>query len=427
MRLSKLPAMPRLLLTNRVFTKNTLVLFAISTVGNILGYIYLIFVGRALEPQSFGTFGALYGIFYIFCLLGDSLRISIAHQITSLTVQIGALAALRVILAPLVKFLAMGLIIIFALAISSKPIASFFQMETAGPILVLTATLISALFLSILLGVCQGLQKYLKLAVLGYLAPQSLKLIFVLLFVWLGWGLTGAIGSLLVSNIITIISGLLLLRLAVPSFQNDTGVRVSLRSLTSAFLLIGIVISLPTSGDVMLVTHYFTPHEAGIYNAVATMGKVILFLPVAISLVMLPQVSQQHAAGNGTIEVLVRSLVYVIIISGLAVLLYWLLPDFIIGVFLGEQYSAAAAYLGWYGTAMLLFAANYLLVQYYLAVSNRPAVLTAVFITLSQVVAIVLAHSSTWYIIIILLMGNLILLILNIIPLLKSKEKQGLH
>jgi len=47
----------------------------------------------------------------------------------------------------------------------------------------------------------------------------------------------------------------------------------------------------------MLVTHFFSAGQAGIYNAAATLGKVVIFLPMAVSFVMLPKVAKNHALG----------------------------------------------------------------------------------------------------------------------------------
>lgn len=390
-------------------------LFAAGTTGNVFGYLYLIFAGRALTPELFAGFGALYGIFYIFCLAGDALRITIATNVAALKGKFGESAAMRSTGKAVTKIGVMGLLLVLGLMASSEVVASFFHIKTSVPIIVLGAVLCSAILLFVLLGLLQGLQLFRRLALSGYLLPHAFKLVFGVLFVWLGWGLVGIIGALLASNLIAIIVGVVpLVRLAGKATESNNYLETGLASIALPVMLLGITIAVPTSVDVMLVTHFFSSKSAGIYNAVATFGKVVLFLPIAVSLVMLPKVSENHAAGQDTIRILKLSSMFVLFSSGFVVVLYWVIPRPIIDLFFGKEYMEAAPLMGWYGIAMLLFAINYLFAQYYLAISKKAGVLTAIVITLAEVVAIIVLHRSLLQVAIVLVFGNLCLMLLNL-------------
>ena len=125
------------------------------------------------------------------------------------------------------------------------------------------------------------------------------------------------------------------------------------------------------------------------------------------------------------IMVLLWSLNITILLSGIALLFYWLLPGAVVHIFFGQQYATAATYTGWYGTAMLLFAVNYLFVQYYLAVASRSGITAAVVVTIIEVVAIIVWHQSLWQVIIILLAGNLLLMLTNVILLFVKRLNRG--
>jgi O-antigen/teichoic acid export membrane protein len=181
--------------------------------------------------------------------------------------------------------------------------------------------------------------------------------------------------------------------------------------------LIGVVISIPTSVDVMLVTHFFNAYDAGLYNAATTMGKIVLFSPIAVSLVMLPLVSEKHSQGKRTANIMKLSLGVSVIISCIIVLLYWIWGDFLIRLFFGSQYLAARFIIIWYGIAMILFAANYLFAQYNLALSEYKWLIIALVVTLFEVAAIVIIHRSLLQVIIILVLGNLLLLAFNFFAL----------
>ena len=303
--------------------------------------------------------------------------------------------------------------------VNSGHIAAFFHLSNTGPVLVLGLSLIPTFFLFIILGILQGLQLFGWLASTGYLIPQVVKLLLGILFVYVGWGLDGIIAALFASNLIAIVVGIFPLNKKLGPARKNTGHNdsSSFLNLVIPLALIGVVISIPTSVDVMLVTHFFNAYDAGLYNAATTMGKIVLFSPIAVSLVMLPLVSEKHSQGKRTANIMKLSLGVSVIISCIIVLLYWIWGDFLIRLFFGSQYLAARFIIIWYGIAMILFAANYLFAQYNLALSEYKWLIIALVVTLFEVAAIVIIHRSLLQVIIILVLGNLLLLAFNFFAL----------
>jgi len=412
----------------RWFALQTTKLFIASALGGLLGYVYLLLAGRALGAESYGAFGSLFGIFYVFSLVGDALRIAIANQVASLAAREGDSAAIGVVLKSAAKLVLVGLLIVILLMANSAAVASFFHMSSTGPVLVLGGALLTTLLLFVLLGIIQGLQLFGWLALAGYLLPHGLKLAFGALALWMGWKLVGLVGALLASNAIAIGIALLpLSRLATAAMRRSPSApSVHFGRLAAPALMIGIVICVPTSVDVMLVTHFFDSESAGLYNAAATMGKVVLFLPIAVSLVMLPRVSERHGLGGETRSLLRLGLTCVAAISGAITIAYWILPEGLVRLLFGQEYLLAAPLIGWYGIAMTLFAINYLFAQYDLATSNTRGLMMAIGITLIQVIVIATVHSSLLQIIRVLLLGNLVLAALNLISAARRRA-EGVH
>jgi O-antigen/teichoic acid export membrane protein len=409
----------RSFLKERGAAQQTFILIVASTIGNIFSYLYLLFASRSMGTESYGKFGSLFGIFYIFSLMGDALRITIASRVASLKGTTGNANSVKSVLKPLTILLVIGLLIILAIMVNSGHIAAFFHLSNTGPVLVLGLSLIPTFFLFIILGILQGLQLFGWLASTGYLIPQVVKLLLGILFVYVGWGLDGIIAALFASNLIAIVVGIFPLIKKLGPARKDTGHNdsSSFLNLVIPLALIGVVISIPTSVDVMLVTHFFNAYDAGLYNAATTMGKIVLFSPIAVSLVMLPLVSEKHSQGKRTANIMKLSLGVSVIISCIIVLLYWIWGDFLIRLFFGSQYLAARFIIIWYGIAMILFAANYLFAQYNLALSEYKWLIIALVVTLFEVAAIVIIHRSLLQVIIILVLGNLLLLAFNFFAL----------
>jgi O-antigen/teichoic acid export membrane protein len=294
--------------------------------------------------------------------------------------------------------------------IASYPVASFFHLSFVGPVITLGFSVSVVLMLDTVLGLMQGLQKFRNLGITGYLVSQGLKLLLGVVFIWAGWGLHGAVGALLASTAIGVMVGLVLVRKQLASgTHSQAWSNPKLGPLLAPALILAVFMSIPSSVDVMLVTHLFGGEEAGLYNAVATLGKVVFFLPMAVSLVLLPKATENHTLGLSSRNILFQGLLYTFILSGAVTLAYWLLPDFIIGLFFGSVYLEASGLLAWYGTAMFIFSLNFVLIHYSLAIRNLRLMLLADSITLAEVVAIILMCHSLSQVIWVLLFGNLLI------------------
>src|SRR4030042_1979105 len=398
----------RLVLVRDSLISQTGFLFIATLIGYVFGYLYLVLMGRALSPEQFGVFGALTAIFYIACLVGQALRQAIARHVAEIKAKAGEPEAVGSYVKLGLKLSLVCILPALLFIIASKSIAAFFHADSPAIILGLGLSLSTALILEVVMGLLQGLQEFKGLGFAGYLVSQGLKLLLGVAFVWVGWDLLGAVGALLASTTIAILAGLLLIRKRLFNGINGS-IRPKFRlyPILLPTLILAIFIAVPTSVDVMLVTHYFGAVKAGLYNAVATMGKVVVFLPMAVSLVLLPKTTENHTLGLSSRSILRRSLLYALTLSGLLVLAYWVFPGTIIKVFFGEAYIEAEGLVGWYGLAMLLFSLNFVLIHYSLAIRNMKLMILADFVTLAEVIAIASMHQTLTQVILILLFGNL--------------------
>ncbi|MFC1990727.1 oligosaccharide flippase family protein [Chloroflexota bacterium] len=405
--------------------------FLLVTTGTGYGfsYLYLLIMGRFLGPEAFGILGALFAIFYIAALVGQALRQAIATNIAAIRAKYGEPAAVSTFVKLGIKLSLLCLLPTLVFIIAAGPISSFFHLTSTGPVIILAFSLFTALILDVVLGLQQGLQKFRRLGITGYTTTQGLKLVLGVVFVWTGWGLMGAVGALLASTAIATLVGLALAReqLARAHNQNQVHHHLKVVPVLLPTLILAVFLAMPASVDVMLVTHFFGGKEAGLYNAVATVGKVVIFLPMAVSFILLPKVTENHTLGQGTRDILLRSLVLTLLLSGGVVMICWVFPDIIVLLFFGEAYIAAGALISLYATAMLLFSLNVVLMHYSLAIRNLRLMLLADMITLVEVVAIVLMHQSLTQIIWILLLGNLLILLVSLPVLILRRVRQHEH
>lgn len=387
-------------------------LLVATVIGYAFAYSYLLIMGRMLGPEDFGRLGALFAIFYIAALVGQALREVVATQFAEVRARERESAAIGAFRRIAVRLCVISFLPCLAIIIAAKPVAAFFNIDSPWPVIVVAVSVFTALVLDVVLGLLQGLQMFKALGITGYTTSQGLKVVLGLVFIWFGWGLLGAVGALVVSTAIAIIVGLTLVnKQLVNVIKSPVDTHFKLGPLLLRTLILAIFISMPASVDVMLVTHFFGGKDAGSYNAVATIGKVVFFLPMAVTMVLLPRATERHTLGKDTRPILLQSLGIAVLLSGVVAVISWTFPDIIIRLCFGEKYINAVSLIGLYTTAMFFFSIDVVLIHYSLAIRNLWLIVLADFVTLAEVVAIVLWHQSLSQIIWILFYGNLLIVL----------------
>ena len=385
--------------------------FVAMGAGNFMGYLYQLFVARALGAETFGIFGALLGIFYVATLFGNGLRIGIATSVARRVAELGEAQAVAPFLRKGIWLAPIFLGIPLLFLATNNWIGSWLHLASPGTVIILGFAISSTLLLAIGLGLLQGLQRFGRLVSIGYLFPQGLKLLFGVGFILAGWKLLGAVAALLFSEFIPVLLVLWQFRKQLSSVLRRESLPDSSAS-DGIFsgLLIAFFIAAPTNLDVVLVVHFFDAGQSGVYAAAATLGRVVVFLPMAVSLVVLPKVAERHASGTPAIDLAGKGLLFILLVSGPAILLCWLAPGLVVKLLFGDAYQGAATLVGWYSFAMLIFVVNLLLVQYLLALGKRRHIYIIDLITLGTLLTMYLWHPSVQEVVTVLLAGNLLTL-----------------
>jgi O-antigen/teichoic acid export membrane protein len=110
-----------------------------------------------------------------------------------------------------------------------------------------------------------------------------------------------------------------------------------------------------TTDDLVAAKIAFPPHEAGLYGAASLIGRVILYLPLAIVTVLLPHVAARVSAGRETGELLMISLLCTGAFCLAFSAVYAALPHLIVQVAFGSKYEGGASLLWMFGIAMTLY------------------------------------------------------------------------
>jgi len=118
--------------------------------------------------------------------------------------------------------------------------------------------------------------------------------------------------------------------------------------------------------DVLFAKGLFTSHTAGLYGGASLVGRVILYLPVAIVFVLLPKVSARTAADRDSLDVLRKSLLVTVAFCLAGIALYAAAPKLLLAIALGSSFGDAAPYLWMFAVAMSGYAVLNVLLAYHL-------------------------------------------------------------
>jgi O-antigen/teichoic acid export membrane protein len=157
----------------------------------------------------------------------------------------------------------------------------------------------------------------------------------------------------------------------------------------SNFLVINLV-----SFDMVLVRYFFTADESGLYALAQIVGKIFLFLPSAISIVMFPRVSCLNAQSALTIPTLRKSLFYTLGLCLTAGLGYNFFPGFTLKVLTGKAASQVIGLGRLFSISMTLFALLAVLVTYFLSLKDFRFLKYLALSAILQFLAIVLFHRN---------------------------------
>ena len=145
--------------------------------------------------------------------------------------------------------------------------------------------------------------------------------------------------------------------------------------------------------DPILVRRLFGDAIAEAYAPIVTLGKMNLFIPLGIGLVLFPKATQRQAAWRDSRPVLLLALAATLL-PGLAfTLLYWIVPGRIVHTIFGEAYAAPGVVLALVGLATTLYAGVNIWLNYALSLERHSYIYALAAIVAGQIGAMLLFHA----------------------------------
>ncbi len=376
------------------FLKNIIIVFSGNFLANFLNLLFQLLIAHKLSPTDFAAYNSLLSIFMLVFLPLGTLQYVLAKYCAEYK-ALGQDFKLTFLITDFIRkafILAIFLFVIFWF--SSGSILNALKINSPASGYLLTAVIALSCLIPVFLGGIQGLELFGRLSLVVVIAG-IFKLVIAYVFIVLGFRIAGALGALLISYAVNLSIFYFFLRHFI-SFKAEK-VYINYKEISgyalpvalSSFCFIALV-----NMDMILVKHFFTPQEAGVYSLSQMVGKIFLFLPSAISIVMFPRVSGLNASNSDTTRTLHRSLLYALALCVIACLVYNLFPAFIIKILTGKAFAESIALGRLFSFSMSLFALLFVLITYFLSVKDLRFVKYLVLSAVLQFIGILLFHQN---------------------------------
>jgi O-antigen/teichoic acid export membrane protein len=394
-----------------VMLRGSLVLLLSTGLVSATNLLYNIAIARGLGAAGFGHATAIYTLLMLLS------AVTLAFQLvcSKFVAKNPEMPAKRAIYKDLLsRSWQIGLALGVLLVLSSTAIASFLNLPTPQDIMLLGVGTAVYIPLGVRRGMLQGLYDFQRLAV-NFVLEVLVKFGGTLILLYYGWGVTGVIASVVAS-----------IAIAYVAASPTKDVRADLRGAIPAsfregmqaivFFVGQVIIS---NLDILLVKHYFPAAVAGIYAAVALVGRVVYMFSWSVSS-MFP-VSAASAHRKASHAVLKSALALVTGMTTLFTLAAWLAPpslwNAILGArFLGSIHTSFSSLLASYSAMTSIYSIAVVLLTY--EMSRRIVNATWVQLGFSALlpVGISLFHNSLQQVILVQLLLMLGLLLAVSLP-----------
>jgi O-antigen/teichoic acid export membrane protein len=393
----------------------SVILLSGSGLTTAVNLAYNIAIARFLGPQGFGHATAVYTILTLISAVTLSFQIISTKVVAQQSSQEGKAAAYRGFHQ---SAWGCGILVALLLLLLQRTIAAYLNLP--GPTLVTLIAVAAAFYvpLGCRRGYIQGIYGFRSLAT-NLVAEGVVRLGGSLLMIRLGFGVEGVIAANSVAVTVAYFAAAPRLATRAP---NPLSFLYALRETCQAMVFYSGQV-LINNCDIVLVEHFFPAKEAGLYAAVAMVGRVIFSFSSAVVNSMFPLVAGTGDGERRNFRVISTSLLLVLGIGTVLVLGLGVAPSGVWTTFFGSGFEIAGRYnlpylLALYAVTAIIYSLSVVIITF--EMSYKIANTSWVQLAFSGLViaGICIFHSSLREVILVQLILMVILFVVVAIPFL---------
>ncbi|MCH7759433.1 oligosaccharide flippase family protein, partial [Patescibacteria group bacterium] len=358
--------------------KGGLIFFIGGVITNILNYFYRILMGRMLGPESFGELMAVISLLFILVVPSAPLQ-TVSARFSAISQAQESLAKLKQFFKYLTKIMVLvGLGLIIVTIIFAQSIQNFLNLSSINYIYFLSGITVIMLIAGVSKGTLQGIKRFTQLSITTVI-ESVVRVVLAVVLVILGFKISGALIGFLISLIIGYLLTVYFLRDVISEPKKDSeiikkpGKRINKKEIWQYVLksfLVFLFLNILLNIDIILVKHYFTGFEAGIYSALSTVARIVFLLISLLAGILFPVVAFKQEKNQNYFHLLKIAVLIGLAISFFVCLILFLFSSQFIGLFFGAEYIEGSSLLGYYSLAMALFGFIFLLSYFFMALNK---------------------------------------------------------
>ena len=315
----------------------SLTLLAGSGLVGVTNLLYNVVTARLLGPTGFAHATAVYTILMLLSCITLAFQVVCAKYVAKSTVEedrVHVFASLHQ------RSWLAGIGIGLLLFLFQRPLTAYLNLPDPFLITLLAIGTTFYVPLGVRRGYIQGIHAFGPLAI-NFMLEGLVRLGGVFILIEVGWGVRGAVLASVLAVIVAYFAALPSPGVTSLRFR---GLAISFREGLQAIVFFSgqTVIN---NFDIVLVKHFFPPMEAGLYAAVALVGRLVNMCAWSVVNTMFPVSASAGGDEHEASPVLFTSLSMVFLILSALIFGLWMVPSFLWKTLFGAQFA-----MGSYGT-----------------------------------------------------------------------------
>ena len=323
----------------------SLVMLIGSGLVSSVNFCYNVAVARLLGPAGFGHAAAAVTLLMLVSAITLAFQL-VCAKLVARSQSDGEKAAVYTML--LRRAWIVGLALGGVLGLASHAVSGYLRLPSNNVVLLLGAGVAFYIPLGVKRGGYQGVYAFSRLTA-NFIIEALVKFSAAIVLMKMGFGVNGAVGAIAASVVLAYF-----LPLTPPELkaQPAAGIPLSFsEGMQAIVFFVGQVII--NNIDILLVKHFFAPSQAGLYAAIALVGRVVYMLGWSVVSAMFP-ISAGAKRDSSSATVLVVPLLFVLGIALAFTVGLGLFPEVALRAVFGPGFRAARVGLD---SLLMLYAA----------------------------------------------------------------------
>lgn len=409
------------------WTKNILssgtVLLGAMMVGNFLNFLFNAYLGRMTSFEDFGLTTLINTFWFLLSIFISSLGTTVNHRIAYISAKSGANVAVSFLLLITRKAIRIFLLISIIWLALSPLLASFFNLQTALPLVLFTPVILLSVVSSLGGGYLHGNFYFLAVAsalIIAAIAKFASAYFFVRFnlnsLAYIAIPISSTLSFLTISILV-----ILKIRKIKPAHKIHFG-------FPKQFYLASVITGFSTSAfltlDIVLTKHYLSAQLAGEYAFLSLVGKMIYYFGSILNVFMTPFVSRDLGAKRDPNKTFYRILTGTLLLTAVMYVVIGIFGDVTVPLLFGEKAYPILQYLPIYSLAIGLYVISNSIISYHLLRHQYSFTGAALFLSLLMSIGITLFHNNIQDIVnVILTTSSLSLVVLAVLHLLQRNGR----